>query len=154
MKLVVLTVGRGGFKWAEAAVAEYDKRLRRWGGLGSEHVAVQKFRGDIDAVRRAESERLLATIGHRDVLVVMDERGKDLDTHAFVDLVRSGRHSGVKRMVFALGGAYGHDALLRKRANHVIRLSSAVMNHDIARVVLAEQLYRVMTLCEGVPYHH
>lgn len=154
MKLVLLTVGKGGFRWAESAVAEYNKRLRRWGGLTSEHVRVEKYRGDVDAVRAAESERLLAAIGPRDVLVVMDERGDDLDTQGFVELVESGRHNSVKRMVFALGGAYGHDVLLRERADHVVRLGSAVLNHDVARVVLAEQLYRVMTVCEGVPYHH
>ncbi len=154
MKLVVLTVGRGGFPWATAAFDEYAKRLRRWGGLSSEYVKVEKFRGDVDAVRRAESGRIAQRIGPRDVLVVLDERGSDLDTGGFVELVRTGRNAGVKRMVFALGGAYGHDASLRKRGNHVVRLSSAVLNHDVARVVLAEQLYRVMTVCEGVPYHH
>lgn len=154
MKLVVLTVGKGGFRWAGAAFAEYDKRLRRWGGLASEHVKVEKFRGNIDAVREAESARLLDTIGPRDVLVAMDERGEDLDTDGFVELVRERRLDGTRKLVFALGGAYGHAPVLRQRADRVVRLSSAVMNHDVARVVLAEQLYRVMTLCEGVPYHH
>ena len=154
MKLVVLTVGKGGFRWADDAFSEYDKRLRRWGGLVTEHVKVEKYRGDIDAVRRVESERLLARVGSRDVLVALDERGKNLDTQAFVRLVKGGRETSVRRMVFALGGAYGHDELLRKRADHVVQLSAAVMNHDIARIVLAEQLYRVMTLCEGLPYHH
>ena len=154
MKLVLLTVGRGGFPWAQTAVDEYAKRLRRWGGLSQEHVKVQKFRGDIDAVREAESARILDTLSPRDQLVAMDERGDDLTTEDFVALMRAARSSGGRNLVFAIGGAYGHAPELRQRADRVVRLSSAVMNHDIARVVLAEQLYRAMTLIEGIPYHH
>lgn len=154
MKLVILTVGQGGFPWAEAAVQEYAKRLRRWGGLEQEVVKVEKYRGDLVAVRTAESARLLGRVGPRDRLVALDERGEDLDTYGFVALVQAARMDGVGRLVFAFGGAYGHDPSLRERAHRVVRLSAAVLNHDIARIVLAEQLYRVMTLAEGVPYHH
>ena len=154
MKLVLLTVGRGGFPWAQSAVDEYAKRLRRWGGLTQDHVKVQKYRGDVDAVRAAESQRILDSLSSRDLLIALDERGEDLTTHAFADLVQKARTSGGGKLVFAIGGAYGHAPVLRQRARRVVRLSSAVMNHDIARVVLAEQLYRAMTIVEGIPYHH
>lgn len=57
-------------------------------------------------------------------------------------------------MTFAIGGAYGLDASVRKRAERTWKLSDAVLNHEVARVVLFEQLYRAVTLLEGIPYHH
>jgi len=57
-------------------------------------------------------------------------------------------------VVFLIGGAYGLDKTVRKRANRTIRLSTMVFNHEVARVVLFEQLYRAVTLLKGIPYHH
>lgn len=114
----------------------------------------ERFKGDVDAVRRAESQRLLAKVEPRDRLVVLDERGRDPSTQEFAALLEGCRNDGTHRIVFALGGAYGHDALLRDRAWRVIRLSSMVLNHEVARVVLFEQLYRCCDLLEGGPYHH
>ena len=148
----VLHVGRGRSPWADDAVAEWTKRLRRSGGLVEEDVKNEPFRGDVDAVRRAEGQRLLARVGPREKLVVLDERGDRLDTHAFAAMVDAGRQQGV--VVFALGGPHGHDASVREAAWRVVRLSDLVLNHAVARVVLIEQIYRAMSLLEGSPYHH
>lgn len=154
MRLAVLTVGKGGNAWADAAVGEYGKRIRRFHRIEEQAVKPARYRGDEDAVRRAEAERLLAALGDRDRLVALDERGDDLDSHAFADLLRTCRVSGTHRLVFALGGPYGHDAALRERAWRTIRLSSLVLNHEVARVVLYEQIYRGLSLLAGHPYHH
>ena len=154
MKLVVLTVGRGGCDWADTAVADYTRRLRRHGGITEEHVKAEKFRGDVDAVREAESARILDAIGSRDQLIALDERGKGLSSEAFAKLLHRARISSVNKLVFAIGGAYGHDAALRRRADKVLRLSPMVLNHEVARVVLYEQIYRGMAILSGSPYHH
>jgi 23S rRNA (pseudouridine1915-N3)-methyltransferase len=133
-------------------VAEWTKRLRRSGGLAEEDVKNEPFRGDADAVRRAEGERLLARVGPREKLVVLDERGERLDTAAFAAMVDAGRQQGT--VVFAIGGPMGHDPRVRDAAWKVVRLSDLVLNHAVARVVLIEQIYRAMTLIEGTPYHH
>ncbi len=154
VKLTVFTVGKSRKSWSNEAVAHYAKRLKRWGGVDEQHVKVETFRGDVDAVRRAESERLLARVTPRDRLVVLDERGTDPTTHDFSALLRSCRNDGTHRLVFAIGGAYGHHESLRQAAWQTIRLSRLVLNHEVARVVLFEQLYRAMDLIEGGPYHH
>jgi 23S rRNA (pseudouridine1915-N3)-methyltransferase len=151
-RFVVLTVGRSRVRWANDAVGEWSKRLSRYGGLEERHVRAERFTGDVDAVRRAEGERALAKVRPRERLVVLDERGDRLDTQAFSALVDAGRQQGT--VVFALGGAYGHDPAVRDAAWRVVRLSELVLNHEVARVVLVEQLYRAVTLIEGVPYHH
>jgi len=154
MRPVVLTVGKGGNAWADRAVSDYARRLRRWDGLEQVSVKPEKFRGDVHAVRSAEGQRLLSAVKPRDRLVVLDERGKDLDTDEFVKLVEGCRLDGTSRLVFGIGGAYGHDPTVRDGAWRVLRLSRMVLNHEVARVVLVEQIYRAYAILHGVPYHH
>lgn len=149
---MVLVVGKPRAAWAQDAVDDYTRRLKRHGGVAEKVVSPETFRGDVDAVRAAEGERLRLAARKAARLVVLDERGEDLDSHAFAELVDRGRQDGT--LAFALGGAYGHDPATRDAAWRVIRLSSLVLNHEVARVVLYEQLYRSMTLLSGAPYHH
>ena len=149
---MLLTVGRSRAGWASEAIAEWAKRLGRAGGFEEVAIRAEPFRGDEERVRQAEGERLLEHVGPRDRLVVLDERGDRLDTKAFAALVDAARQSG--RVVFAIGGPYGHAEPVRAAAWRTVRLSDLVLNHEIARVVLVEQLYRAITLLEGGPYHH
>jgi 23S rRNA (pseudouridine1915-N3)-methyltransferase len=153
VKLRLIVVGRGGVRWADEAAGDYARRLQRLGGLDEVEVKAEPFRGDVEAVRDAEAARVLARVGARDRLVALDERGEDLDTEGFTRLVDEGlRAEG--GLVFAIGGPYGHGALVRSRAWRVVRLSALVLNHQLARVVAVEQIYRAMTRIRGVPYHH
>jgi 23S rRNA (pseudouridine1915-N3)-methyltransferase len=153
-KFAVLTVGKPGQGWAEEAVSDYAQRTRRWGGIEAIWVPIEPFRGDVERVREAESAKVLGRLGERDRLVVLDERGDDLDTKAFTALLDAARQQSVPRLVFAIGGAYGHGPATRARAHRVVRLSSLVLNHEVARVVLYEQLYRGLAALHGVPYAH
>lgn len=152
MRFRVLVVGRSKCRWANEAVSDYTQRLRRHGGVDELAVRQVPFRGDVEAVRSAEATRLLDKVGPRDRLIALDERGLRVDTSGFTELVDEGRQAGT--VVFALGGPYGHGPEVRKRAWKVVRLSELVLNHEVARVLLYEQLYRSMTLISGVPYHH
>jgi 23S rRNA (pseudouridine1915-N3)-methyltransferase len=150
----VLRVGKGGLPWAEAAVEDYGRRLRRWAKVEELVLKNEPFKGDIEAVRAAEGERILREVGARDRLVALDERGEDLRTDDFVGLIEAYTASGATGLVFAIGGPYGHAPAVRERAWRVVRLSSLVLNHELARVVLFEQLYRAFAIREGAPYHH
>ena len=150
-RFVVLPVGKPKARWAQTAVDDYSKRLRRHGGVAEQVVKTEPFRGDEAAVKRAEGARVLERAA-KGLLVVLDERGERLDTHGFAQLVDDGRQRGT--LYFAIGGAYGHDPAVRAGAWRVVRLSDLVLNHELARVVLYEQLYRSMTLLSGAPYHH
>lgn len=147
----VLVVGKPKASWAQEAVDDYTQRLRRHGGVAEKVVKPEVFRGDEDAVRAAEGERLRHR-AKKATLIVLDERGDTLDSHTFAELVDQGRQLGT--LAFAIGGAYGHAPETRDQAWKVIRLSDMVLNHEVARVVLYEQLYRAMTLLSGAPYHH
>lgn len=151
-RFVVLTVGKSRASWAQEAVDDYTRRLKRHGGVTEKSVRAETFRGDVDAVRAAEGERLRHAAKKAARLVVLDERGESPDTDAFTELVDHGRQAGT--LAFALGGAYGHDPATRDAAWRVVRLSELVLNHEVARVVLYEQLYRAMMQLTGAPYHH
>ena len=148
----VLIVGKPTVSWSAEAVGIYTKRLSRLGGIEERYVKLETFRGDVEAVRTAEGRRLLAQVKGRDRLIALDERGEDLDTNGFCALVEAGTRSG--SLVFAIGGAYGLSAEVREQSWRVVKLSSMVLNHELARVVLYEQVYRAMTLQRNIPYHH
>jgi len=154
MRPVVCCVGKPGHPWAEPAVQDYARRLRRWDGIEDRWIKPERFRGDADAVRAAESGRVLATVTPRDTLVALDERGQAVDTDGFRALIEAARLDGVTRLIFAIGGAYGHAPSLRDRADRTVQLSRLVLNHEVARIVLYEQIYRSYAAMNGVPYHH
>jgi 23S rRNA (pseudouridine1915-N3)-methyltransferase len=154
VKLAVLTVGKFGNPWADQAVEDYAKRVKRYGGIDAIAARSEPFRGDIEAVRLAEGKRVLEIVEPRDRFIVLDERGVDVDTPTFTAIIETARGTGVPRMVFAIGGAYGHSPAVRAAAYRVVRLSAMVMNHEVARVVLYEQIYRAFAAIHGVPYAH
>ena len=114
----------------------------------------EPFRGDVTAVRAAEGRRILGALKAGDRLVALDERGATQSTEALSQWVDGATRTGVKRLVFAIGGPYGHSPEVREQAWKTLSLSGMVLNHEIARLVLVEQLYRVSTLLWGGKYHH
>jgi 23S rRNA (pseudouridine1915-N3)-methyltransferase len=154
VKIASIWVGKGRVSWADDGTREYTRRLPRHLGFEEIQLKPTPFKGDVDAVKRAEAERILAKIGDGDRLVALDERGEDLDSHGFAALIDQAAKMGTKRLVFAIGGPYGHGAAVRDQAWRTLRLSKMVLNHSLARVVLGEQLYRASTLLWGGQYHH
>ncbi len=154
MKLRLLCIGRRMPAWVDTAVAEFLKRCGtrfpvellaldpapRKAGLGTAQLQI------------ADSDRLLARIRPAERVVILDERGKRLDTRAFADRIEFWQQDGLD-VVLVIGGADGHSQALRQRANESISLSAMTLPHGLARVVLVEQLYRAWTLISGHPYH-
>lgn len=154
MNIASIWVGKGRVQWADAAHHEYARRLPRHLNFREITLKPAPFRGDVQAVRSDEAERILAKLSDGDRLVALDERGLDLDSHGFAKLIDDAAKAGTKRLVFAIGGPYGHGPAVRDRAWKTLKLSSLVLNHSLARVVLSEQLYRASTLLWGGQYHH
>ena len=86
--------------------------------------------------------------------VVLDERGVAITSEEFAGWLESSMNQGCKRIVFAIGGPFGHAAELRKKAWKSLAFSPMVLNHEMARMLLAEQLYRASTIIWGGKYHH
>jgi 23S rRNA (pseudouridine1915-N3)-methyltransferase len=154
MKLLVLELTKGRTPWADRAAEDYLARIGRFASIEERKLKPAARGLDPERARLQEGERLLAAVQPGDHLVVLDERGESLDTLAFRDLLAQGERQGYRRMVFALGGPFGHHADTRARAQRVLTLSPMVLNHQVARVLLLEQIYRGFTLLRGIPYHH
>lgn len=131
-RLSVLAVSARLPDWAEAACAEYAKRMPK--GYELARIAVK------------DDRRLRAALPRNARLVALDERGKDYSTREFAGLLKS-------ETAFVIGGPDGLDAGLKKEAAVLLRLSSLTLPHALAQVVLLEQLYRAATLLTGHPYH-
>lgn len=129
-RLHVLAVSARLSGWAEAACAEYARRMPR--GYEVERVAVK------------DEARLSPPKGAR--LIVLDERGRDLTTGEFARLLG-------EPTAFVIGGAEGLSAALKEKADVLLRLSSLTLPHALAQVLLVEQIYRAATLRTGHPYH-
>lgn len=148
MKLVVLRVGKGRTRWADEACADYAERIAR-------HLKIEEQVLPTARTIEDESEALLAKIKDRDRLVVLDPRGTQVTTEELAAAVSDATRIGTGRLVFAIGGPFGHAPATRTRAWKQLALSRLVLNHELARVVLYEQLYRVTDiLWGGRVYHH
>lgn len=154
MKLATIWVGKGRVQWADAGSTEYTRRLPKHLGYRDIQLKPVAYKGNETAVRDAEAQSILASLKSGDRLIAMDERGIDLTSEAFASVIDSAAQLGTKRLVFAIGGPYGHGAAVRNKAWKTVRLSRMVLNHSMARMLLSEQLYRASTLLWGGQYHH
>jgi 23S rRNA (pseudouridine1915-N3)-methyltransferase len=105
------------------------------------------------AARRRESESLEKKVPPGSTLIALDERGDELSSRAFADLLKKLQVRGTRVVTFILGGPDGLAEDLRERADHVLSLSQMTWSHEAARVLLLEQLYRAFTIIRGYPYH-
>jgi 23S rRNA (pseudouridine1915-N3)-methyltransferase len=153
MKYLVLAVGRLKERAAADLAADYLKRIGRYAGCRMQEVKAGGS-GDRKAVIRIEGERLLAALENRDTVVVCDERGRQFTTPELSGWISDRAAAGGSgRMVIVVGGADGLADEVRDRADLILGLSRLTLPHELARVVLLEQLYRVLTLQAGHPYH-
>jgi len=159
MRLTIFAVGRMKSGPDADLVSRYTDRLAKTGkALGLDFdglVEIPESRAQTPDQRKAEEAGKCAALAAEPstVLVLLDERGKSLSSRQFADRLAEYRDRGVSRAVFALGGPDGHDPALRDRADLVIAFGNQTWPHQLARIMLAEQLYRAVTILSGHPYH-
>ena len=129
---------------------EYAARLARYARF--ELVELPEAKGPPARAMAQEGEAILAKLGADDWLVALDARGKMLDSVELARFVASARDQG-RDLAFAVGGDEGHSEEVLRRARLVLSLGKMTLPHRLARVVIAEQLYRAFTILRGEPYH-
>ena len=153
MNFTIVCIGKMRFKPYRDAADEYIKRLQHYVPTQEIELKPQSAPKWSEAqVKQKESELILQSIPPQSYLFVMDERGKLMDSQTFAQKIQSVLVTN-PQIAFAIGGAYGHDEMLRKKAQCVFGLSPLTFPHELARVILTEQLYRAMTILKGEPYH-
>lgn len=146
MKILIISPGKGHDDTVATGILEYEKRLSRTCDIEWLFPAVGSAENEGVAIVKAFKDG--------DYVVLLDERGKDIDTQDFSKLIDTQLQSGTKRLVFVIGGAYGVNGDVKARAQQTIKLSSLVFPHMLARLILIEQLYRGFSILAGSKYHH
>lgn len=153
MRLVVAVVGKPRDRDLAAAISEYETRAARYWPLEVAEVREASGRGVSPAdVRSREGERLLERVPPSAQVIACDERGDRLTSAQFATLLSDARDRA-QDLAFVIGGAFGLPDAVRERANRTIQMAPWTLPHELARLVLAEQLYRAGTIARGEPYH-
>lgn len=152
MKLKVLWVGKSRDPWVKDAIDEYAGRIRRYSPLDLVDIRDEKG-AEAEEMRRRECERLEKQIPAGATLILLDERGEQMDSPGLAGLVGKQRDCGVAELIFAIGGAYGFSEEFRKRGK-LLALSKMTFTHQMVRAFLLEQIYRAFTILNKEPYHH
>lgn len=155
MRLRILAVGTRQPLWVDSAVADYLKRIRapwRIELIQIDTATRLAKRGAVEASVR-EGERVLAALRERERLILLDETGKEFNTREWAARLSVFAAGEATDVAFVIGGPDGHAATLRARAAETWSMSRLTLPHGLARVMLAEQLYRAQSLLVGHPYH-
>ena len=153
MRLVVAVVGKARNQALGDAIRDYETRAARYWPLEVHEVKEEKGKGSPDErVREREGVRLAEKIPGRACTVACDPRGKSLDSRQFAELLQSAREQD-RDLAFLIGGAHGLAADLAAGSQMRLSLAPWTLPHELARLVLAEQIYRAGTIVRGEPYH-
>jgi 23S rRNA (pseudouridine1915-N3)-methyltransferase len=154
MKLLILAVGNKMPEWVETGFAEYAKRMPHEASIELIEIKPEKRGGgkSVDQLMAAEGARILAAVPPRCRTVALDERGRQWTTVKLADSMSGWMRNGGDT-AFIIGGADGLDASIKNSADEVLALSTLTLPHALARVLLAEQLYRALSLIKRHPYH-
>lgn len=151
MPLRVVAIGKKHEAWVLEGIERYQKRLRKPFML--EWVYLPHSSREGLSARQDESERILLRLKESDFVVLLDEKGKIINSPALASLLELPLNSS-RSVVIIIGGAYGVDQSVHDRADFVWSLSLLVFPHQLVRLLLAEQLYRAQEIAAGNPYHH
>ena len=156
MNCELIVVGKTDMKEVEALVAMYVKRLNHYVRFAITTIADIRNTKKLSEAeqKRLEGEAILRLLNESDHVTLLDEHGAELRSIEFAELVQRRMSSGVKRLVFVIGGPYGFSEALYQRANSKLSLSKMTFSHQIVRAIFAEQLYRAFTILKNEPYHH
>lgn len=156
MQIKLLAIGKTDNKQLQQLIADYQKRLGFY----------IKFEFDIipdlkkvkhlseDQQKQKEGELILSKISPTDILVLLDENGTQLDSIGFSDYLQKHMNSGIKQLVFVIGGPYGFSTDVYEKAIGKLSLSKMTFSHQMIRLFVIEQLYRAFTILKNEPYHH
>lgn len=156
MNVELIVVGKTDMKEVEALVAMYTKRINHYVRFAITTIAdVRNTRKLSEAEqRRLEGEAILRLINDSDHVALLDEHGAELRSIEFAELMQRRMSSGVKRLVYIIGGPYGFSDAVYQRANSKLSLSKMTYSHQLVRAIFTEQLYRAFTILKNEPYHH
>ena len=156
MKFEFWMLGKTSFPYLLEGIQLYQKRLKHY--ISLELVVLPDIKKaknlSPSELKRKEGALILQKLKPEDLLVLLDEKGKQYDSEGFASFLEQQLQSSRKRMIFQVGGAYGFSEAVYQRANSKIALSKMTFSHQMIRLFFMEQLYRGMTILRREPYHN
>lgn len=156
MKLSLFFTGKTSFKYLDIGISDYEKRIKRY--IDFEIKIIKDFKASksmpAKTVKIKEGEQVLKHINKSDFLVLLDEKGKMFTSREFAQFIHNKQNTGIRHLVFLVGGAYGFSEEIYKRANAKLSLSKMTFSHQPIRLLFTEQVYRSFTIIKGEPYHN
>jgi 23S rRNA (pseudouridine1915-N3)-methyltransferase len=156
MKIQFWSVGKNHEPYVEAGTADFTKRISNYFPVSWKIVPSLKNGGVLKEadLKKKESELILKALEDTDYLVALDEKGKMFSSAQLSAFLQARANESTKQLVFLIGGAYGLDTPVLKRANLTWSLSALTFPHQLVRLILAEQTYRACTILRNEKYHH
>ena len=156
MKILVLAIGKTDEQWVQDALLKYSKRLQYYLPFEFEVITDLKNTKNLSEAQQKEREGalILKKLNPTDKVVLLDEKGKEYRSVEFAKHLQQQMNSGVKRLVFIIGGPYGFSTELYAKAQGKLALSKMTFSHQMIRPYFVEQLYRAITILKNEPYHH
>jgi 23S rRNA (pseudouridine1915-N3)-methyltransferase len=156
MKVVVLVVGKTEELYLQEGIAIYLNRLKHYINVTFTVLPALKNSKNLTHLQQKEKESdlLLKSIGPTDCIVLLSEEGKSFKSVEFARYIENAAVNSIANIIFIVGGPFGVDDRIRKRANLILSLSAMTFSHQMVRLFFVEQLYRAMTILKGEGYHH
>ena len=156
MKISLWSIGKNNEAYVKTGVDDFTKRIGKYFKVEWTIIPVPKNAGMLSEMdlRKKEGETILEWLRRDDYLVALDERGKQIGSEGLATFIQTRANESCKNLVFLIGGAFGIDDMVLKRANYKWSLSQLTFPHQLVRLILAEQVYRACTILRNEKYHH
>jgi 23S rRNA (pseudouridine1915-N3)-methyltransferase len=156
MKITLILSGKTEDDYLIKGFNIYEQRLKHY--ITFETIVIPALKNTkaltVDQQKIKEGELILKNIQSSDRIILLDENGKEYNSTGFSEFIQQQMNSGIKNLVFIVGGPYGFSEEIYKRANGKIALSKMTFSHQMVRLFFVEQVYRAMTILKNEPYHH
>jgi 23S rRNA (pseudouridine1915-N3)-methyltransferase len=153
MKLNFVWIGKTKDRHCAALVEDYLNRIKRFAPYEVSELKEPAGVADEKRVIVGESAKILAAVENADFVVLLDGGGSEFSSPELAEFIDRQRQAGIKRLAFVIGGFAGVTDEVKRRANLRLSLSRMTLTHELARVMVTEQVYRAFTLLAGLPYH-
>ena len=156
MNIELIVVGKTDSKEVSALVDMYTKRINFYNKFNITYIPdIRNSKNLSEAQQKsAEGEAILRLLDDSDRVVLLDDKGSEFRSVEYAEWLQKRMNSGVKRLVFIIGGPYGFSPEVYSRSNEKISLSKMTFSHQIIRAIFTEQLYRAFSIINNSPYHH
>ncbi len=156
MKIELFVVGKTSIGYLKQGIDEYVKRLKHYVSFEIKYIDDIKNTKNISEQqqKQIEGSKIISLLDKSDVVILLDEHGKEYTSIEYANYIQKRMLSGVKKVVFVIGGPYGFSKEVYDRANDKISFSKMTFNHEMIRLIFTEQLYRAFTIINHEPYHH